>query len=196
MSVNAFGSILKGTYVIQTVGADALGAYQFAGVVVLDGNGLVTSGEQTINTIDPNASALKSFSDPITGGSYFIGPDGRGTLTLNAANQNIGQLGVELFSLVVLNNSQALIAKFDDPNLQPPSFETSQGTMDLQTSVVAPSGGYAFVMNGTDVASLAPTAFGGVMNIDSPNTISGAGSVSDQDLGGGLFPSTSLSGTV
>ena len=47
--------------------------------------------------------------------------------------------------------------------------------MDLQTSIVTPTGGYAFVVNGTDVATFAPTAFGGVFNIDSPNTISGKG---------------------
>jgi len=196
LSVNAFGSSLQGTYVLQTVGTDVAGPYQFAGVVVLDGNGIVTSGEQTINTVDPNTSVLTSFSDVITGGNYFVGPDGRGTLTINTANQSIGQLGIEIFSLVFLNNKQALIAKLDDPNLQPPSFETSQGTMDLQTSVTTPTGGYAFVVSGTDIASLAPTAMGGVMNIDSPNTISGAGSISDQDLGGGLYPNAGLSGTV
>src|SRR5262249_15303443 len=157
----------------------------------------VTAGEQTVSYVDQTSGALFSVSDTITGGSYFVGPDGRGTITLNTANQNIGQQGVEVFSLVVLSSSQALIAKIDDPNnIQVQSNESSVGTMDLQTSNAAPTGGYAFVVSGTDVASLSPTAFGGVFNIDSPKTISGVGSVADQDLAGSLFPSAALSGTV
>jgi hypothetical protein len=68
--------------------------YQRAGVVVLDGNGGITSGEQTVNFVDPNTFLLSSASDPISGGSYFVGPDGRGTLTINTADVNIGQQGV------------------------------------------------------------------------------------------------------
>jgi hypothetical protein len=197
ITVTAFGSNLNGTYVLQTSGVDDSALpYQFAGVITLDGNGGITAGEQTYS------NTLMSVSDPITGGSYFIGPDGRGTLTLNTANQNLGQLGVETFSLVFLSSSQALIAKIDDPNIEGASFETSVGTLDLQTSTAPPAGGYAFVVSGTDIASLSPTAFGGILNIDSPNTISGAGSVADQDLCSPtsftctLIPSAALSGTV
>jgi hypothetical protein len=159
-----------------------------AGVIILDGNGGLTSGEQT------HSDSLQFFSDPITGGSYYIGPDGRGTLTINTADQNIGQQGVENLSLIFLNNSEALIATLDNPNLQP-SYETSSGTLDLQTSNSAPTGGYAFVVNGTDI-SYQPMAMGGILKIDSPNTISGTGSVADQDDTGTVFPSASLSGTL
>ena len=44
---------------------------------------------------------------------------------------------------------------------------SATGTMDLQTSTAAPSGGYAFVVSGTDVVKTLPVAFGGVFNIDS-----------------------------
>jgi hypothetical protein len=37
---------------------------------------------------------------------------------------------------------------------------------------------------------------GGIFNIDSPKTISGAGSVADQDLAGFVFPNAALSGTT
>jgi len=193
MTITAFGSSLKGKYVLQTKGVDITGlAYQFAGVLVLDGNGGVTSGEQTYT------NTLLSTSDAIIGGSYFLGPDGRGKLSLKTKNQSLGQQGIETFSLVFLSSSQALIAKIDDPNIQGSASESSAGTMDLQTSATAPAQGYAFVVSGTDTtnANLQPTAVGGVLNIDSPGTISGAGSVADQDLAGTVTYSAAISGTV
>jgi hypothetical protein len=188
ITVTGFASTLKGTYVFLTQGSDANGAYQLAGVIVLDGNGGITSGEQT------HGDSFLSVSDPVTGGAYNVGPDGRGTLTINTADANIGQQGVENLSMVVLSNSQALIATLDDPNLQS-SIESSAGTMDLQTSKAAPGGGYAFSVGGIDI-SLQPMVMGGVFNIDSPGAISGAGSVADQDDAGFVFPSAALSGTT
>jgi len=188
ISVTGFASNLKGTYVFETKGIDANGPFQLAGVILLDGNGGVTSGEQT------HTDVLLSVADTITGGSYSIGPDGRGTLTINTADQTIGQQGIENLSLVYLSNSQAFIATFDNPNL-PPSFETSSGTLDLQTSTTAPAGGYAFAVNGTDI-SAQPMAIGGILKIDSPNAISGTGSVADQDDAGTVFPNATLSGTL
>lgn len=197
MTVTAFGSALKGRYVLHTEGVDGTGlAYQFAGVIVLDGKGGVTSGEQTYS------NSLLSTSDPIIGGSYFLGPDGRGKLSLHTKNKNLGQQGLETFSLVFLSTSQALIAKIDDPNIQLTSNESSAGSMDLQTSVTAPAHGYAFVVSGTgfvvsnNFIAQVPTGTGGVLNIDSPNTISGAGSIADQDLGGSVTYSAAISGTV
>jgi hypothetical protein len=189
LMVTGFDSNLKGNYVFATQGEDANGAYQLAGVIVLDGNGNITGGEQTHD--DP----LISVSDPITGGTYYIGQDGRGTLTINTADQNIGQLGIENLALVFVSNSKALIQTLDNLNLPTLSTETSWGTLELQTSTATPSGGYAFVANGFDI-SLIPMAMGGIINIDSPNTISGNGSLADQDDGGSINPNASLSGTV
>jgi len=188
ITITGFAGTLKGTYVFATKGEDANGVFQLAGVATFDGNGGITSGEQT------HSDAVLAVTDAITGGSYYIGPDGRGTVTLNTADQNIGQLGVENLSLAFLNSSHAVIATVDNPNLQP-SFETSSGTLDLQTSTVAPAGGYAFAVNGIDI-SLSPIAMGGIMNIDSPGKLSGAGSVADEFDAGTLNPTSTLSGTV
>jgi hypothetical protein len=188
ITVTGFAGNLKGTYVFETQGSDANGPFQLAGAIVLDGNGRITSGEQT------HSDYLLTVSDPITGGSYYISPDGRGTLTLNTSNPNIGQLGVENLSLVIISSSQAFLTTLDDPNLQP-SFETSSGTLDLQTSTSAPNAGYAFAVRGTDI-SLQPMVMGGVFKIDSPNTISGGGSVADQNLGGLLSSGATLTGTL
>jgi len=188
ITVTGFASSLQGTYVFETRGIDANGPFQLAGVIVLDGNGGITSGEQT------HSDFLLSVSDPIRGGSYNIGPDGRGTLTLNTPDPNIGQQGVENLSLVLLSSSRALIATLDNPLLNP-SSETSSGSLDLQTSTTAPTGGYAFVVNGTDLG-LEPMAIGGILKISSPNTISEVGSVADQDDAGTVFPNATISGTV
>ena len=190
ITITGFGSNFIGNYVLQAQGVDVtLGAYQFAGVVVLDGNGGITSGEQTVNFVDQSVGSLLSESDPITGGSYFIGTDGRGTITINTNNPNVGVSGTETFNFVFLSSSQALIIQSD-------FTASARGTMDLQTSAAAPSGGYAFVVNGTDLSTFFPTAFGGVFNIDSPNTISGTGSISDQNLDGTMSVQQPLSGTV
>ena len=191
LTVTGFGSGLKGTYVFQTQGVDPNGAFELAGVIILDGNGVVTSGEQT------HSDVLQSLTDLITGGSYTIGPDGRGTLTINTADVNIGQQGVENLSLVVISPAQAFIVTMDDPNLQA-SGETSSGTMDLQTSPKAPTGGYAFSVTGTDIATFSPTAWGGIINVDAPKTISGAGSLVDQDVAGTVTncPAPAFTGTV
>jgi hypothetical protein len=192
LAVTGFASNLKGTYVFATQGADGNtgGPYQIAGVVVLDGNGNVTGGEQTF------ADTLLSVSDTITGGSYYIGPDGRGTLTINTADQNIGQAGIENLGFVFLSSSQAIIETLDNPNLSQFSNEMSTGTLQSQTSKAAPTGGYAFVVNGEDIGT-DPLAIGGVLNIDSPNAISGKGSIVDEDDASiGLNPSVKPTGTL
>jgi len=211
INVSAYGSILKGTYIVQTNGFDVNGLpYQRVGAVILDGNGGITSGEQTVNFLSPATGTLSSVSDAIIGGTYFIGGDGRGTLAINTADVNVGQLGtcaagknnipcgIETFSLVVLSSSQVLLTKTDDQSL-PPSNESSVGKMELQTSAAAPTGGYAFVTRGIDI-NFTGIGLGGVFNIDGPNAISGTGSVADlaDNDGSGLvtFPSSPVSGTV
>jgi hypothetical protein len=191
MTITAFGNSLQGTFILQAQGADStlFQPYQFAGAVMLDGSGGITSGEQTVNVADPNLGVLVTKSASIIDGSYFLGPDGRGTITINTNDQSIGVNGTEIFSFVYLSRSQALITQTD-------STVSASGSMDLQTNVAALSGGYAFVANGMDMANLVPTAFGGVFNVDSPNTISGAGSISDQNLNGTLTQNQTLSGTV
>jgi hypothetical protein len=209
-NVTGFASLLKGTYVFTTKGQDAIGnnnsggPYELVGAIVLDGNGNITSGEQTRNgpvvaASNPNGPIV-SVSDAISGGSYIIGPDGRGTLTINTADQNIGQQGVENLSLVVISSSQALISTLDNVNGNPPlpaSGETSTGTLELQTSTAAPTGGYAFTVNGVDNNSPPDAmAIGGILNVDSADGISGTGSAADLDDAGSLNANAAVSGTL
>lgn len=194
INVVSFGNNLQaGNYVIQAQGSDSNGVnagapnYQFAAVVHLDGNGGITpiavgqpAGDQTVNFFDPNANGgsggLVSKSDSISGGSYFLGPDGRGTITINTPDNDIGGNGIETFTFVYLNGSQALITQGDFLNSGGTSCiacttATASGTVDLQASAIAPlSGGYAFVVSGeaedANFGGLTPIAFGGVFALD------------------------------
>ncbi len=190
IQVTAFGSVLNGTYVFQAQGSNG-SPYQIAGVVALDGNGasdpcsgFITSGQQTLNTLSGSvtSSILGTSGSPCvpspTSSSYFVGPNGRGTITLNLNDpNNPGGTIAETFSLAVLSSSKALIAELDS--------NSSAGTLELQDPAAAgtrPTSGYALVASGTDSGGT-PIAFGGVLNIDnkpSPGSISGHGSLADQ----------------
>jgi hypothetical protein len=82
----------------------------------------------------------------------------------------------------VVSSSEALITALPASTL----LVSATGTMDLQTSTAAPAAGYAFVVSGTDFSSGSLPSVAGVFNIDSPNNISGKGSVADQNLRGAV----------
>jgi hypothetical protein len=176
VTVTTFNSGLQpGTYILQAQGVDPnLNPYQIDAAVVLDGSGNITGGEQTANI------GLTNLSDVNLTGNYFLGNDGRGTMAINTNDVNIGQNGVETFAFIYLSPSQSLISQIDIAPAQ--TGVSATGTLDLQTSTTAPSGGYAFAVNGFDVVKFLPVAFGGILNIDSPNTISGSGSTTDEIL--------------
>jgi len=204
VTVTAFGSVLKGTYVYQTQGVDLNGQpYQIVGVITLDGQGNITAGQQTINTVSQGSVTVNSSqqnTNPgasgnyFAGSTYFVAADGRGTLSLGNFTDSNGNTGSEDFSLVVLSSSKALIAHLGDQYGSGSSqgFDpfSSSGTLELQDPAAAstlPTAGYAFVGSGFDITGSTAIAYGGVLNIDnkaSAGSISGTGSLGDQDYGG------------
>ena len=193
VTVSSYSNVLKGTYILQVKGSNITSAgtsapYQSTGALVFDGSGNITSGEQILNTVSGFSTAYTVQGSGGTPSSYFIGPDGRGTITLNLQQTNNStNLLLETFSLTVISSSKALIAELDS--------NSAAGSMELQDPTAAatqPTGAYAFVTSGTDSGSAtnplggtpAPTGLGGVLNIDnnpSPGDISGNGSLADQD---------------
>ena len=177
-------SNLKGTYTFLALGSEAPSSnqYEVGGVLVADGNGAITAGEQTYsNTVGAHADNLT--------GTYSIGSNGLGTITLHTGDSSIGVNGVETLSVVILSASSGLISHFD-------TSATSSGTLDLQTSTAMPTGGYAFSVLAARVPANTVLAFGGVFNIDSPGSISGAGSVSDLAQAGANVMGSTLTGSV
>lgn len=175
MTVTGFLGNLNGSYVFQARGTNSdintgvVGPFQIGGAITLDGNGGISGGEQTFS------DSSTSGSDIITGGSYTLGSDGNGTLTIKTSDTTLGNNGTQTFRLVFLNSSELLITQ-TDANM------STTGSMMLQTAIGgALTGGYAFAVSGVDSNSL-PVAFGGVFNIDQPNVgiISGNGSLADE----------------
>jgi len=188
ISVTGFASLLSGPFVFHARGTNideltgVMGPYQIAGVINLDGNGgvhLASVNGKTIGGEQTYSDSSIFSTTSVTGGSYFIGADGRGTLTINTGDASIGLGGTESFSIVFISGSEALITQSD-------GTASATGTLDHQSSTSAPTGGYAFVVTGNDSTAV-PVAFGGVMNIDQTNGgISGSGSVADEDYNGAV----------
>ncbi len=84
----------------------------------------------------------------------------------------------------MVSSTRVLISEYD-------TFGTGTGSIDLQTSAAAPSGGYAFAVSGwfsttaNGSTTNNPLAIGGVLNI-SGTTVSITGSVFDYNLGGNV----------
>ena len=184
---------LKGNYTFFALGQDVYGPnsgtgfYEVGGVLVADGNGNITGGEQTYG------NSNTAYEDTFTG-TYSVNANGLTTITLNTGDLSIGSgsTGTETFAVTLLSTSSGQISQFD-------ASATSSGTLDAQTSMAMPTAGYAFTVLGADVANNAVLSLGGVFNIDnnpSAGTISGAGSVSDIDDSGTLSLAQTLSGSV
>jgi hypothetical protein len=164
-------TLADGTYVFQVSAQPGSNASFTTGVFVAKG-GLITGGEQdTVNyqeyaDSDGNgSSAGYSSFEPITGGSYSVAPDGNLQIFFQP-----GQYAVANLTGSLASGGHGLIAAINGV--------PAGGTVDLQTSTVAPAGGYAISLYGGDSYS-EPMWIGGVLNIDSPGQISGAGSILD-----------------
>jgi len=184
-------NVPAGNYVLEAQGVEDAVNYQFAAVITLDGQGNVTGGEQTVNA---NGS---SFTDQNLTGSYFMGGDGRGTVTINDPDTAIG---TEIFTFVFLSNSQnpqALLSQVGLDN----TGASATGTMAFQDSsaiAAVPSGSYAFVLNGISTQLqfdqfLYPIAMGGIVSVSSGN-VTGLGDEvfgKNKAITGALISSTS-----
>jgi hypothetical protein len=180
LTVTALGNNLIGTYILELQGVWNGSPFQMVGAVALDGNGNITGGSLGLNYSGSNGFTAENPA----GGNYFLGPDGRGTMTIPNSLSSTLSGSFQTFSLSYLSTDHLLIAA-SIPNSSSWSV-TASGTMDLQSSsALTPlSGGYAFVMSGTDFTVASPVGLGGVFNVDnipnSTNNISGAGSIADE----------------
>jgi hypothetical protein len=195
VTVTSYSTVLAaGNYVFQVKGSDINALpYQVTGVITLDGNGNVTAGEQILNSIS-NFSSLYTLQGSSAPSTYFIGPDGRGSITMNVEQvSNTSNIFTQSFSLVVISGTEAMIAELDN--------NSSAGTFELQDASAAgtlPAGAFAFASSGTDNLG-APLAFGGVLNIGGSGAISGVGSLADQQYEGKLISCSAtnvISGSV
>ncbi len=172
-------ALADGTYVFSLSGIDKATAqpYFVAGVFTVSG-GSITSGEQDFHDLKSPPAGQNDLINPASS-SVSNTADGNVQVALAACNgtdctssdSGVGVNGVETFNGTKVTTSHYRLVQFD-------IAASSSGTMDLQTSIAAPAGGYAFIISGIDHNAL-PLAMGGVINVDGPGTISGTGSVFD-----------------
>ena len=182
--------LADGTYVFELTGVDqSQGPYTLAGAFKVS-QGLISGGEEDFTdltsgdhyNIDPTQSALstagnniqitlQAVPDPTTG-APIIGVNG--LITIRGS---------------LVSASRALVSEHD-------SWATATGSLDLQTSVAAPNGSFAFGLQGSDTSNGNALVAGGILHLDSGTLIT-ADSVLDLNDGGtATLEQTFASGTV
>jgi hypothetical protein len=121
---------LFGTYAFTASGKAGGNFASVAGSVTFDGQGGVTGGVE---------DTLGAASATITGGSYHVGSDGRGNLTLQTS------AGPSTWQFILVNHSQVLLESFD-------ASPVLSGALDAQDSTAfnagAIQGNYSFLLSG------------------------------------------------
>jgi hypothetical protein len=165
-------SDLKGTYVFTTSGVDNSGGFlDIAGTLVADGNGGIGGG--TVDIVGVDVTPPTPVAQPISGGSYTVGVDGRGQASISSTG------GSFTLDFVLMSSSHGLVTLFD-------SNGTGSGTLDLQTAVTSLSqlaGPYAFSLAGIDTngASLV-TAGAFTLNSTGTTTVAGVEDFNDSGI--------------
>jgi len=175
----------NGTYVFHLAGVDYnsktqnSSSYFVAGAFTVS-EGLITRGEEDFvdfygvfpqATIEASQSGITRTADGNLQITLYTGINGPVILGIN---------GVQTINATLVSSSSARIAEFD-------ASASGTGSLDLQSSPAQPSGSYAFFAAGLDKSDL-PIAIGGIINVDSPGGISGAGSIFDLNDAGVTSP--------
>lgn len=174
--VTSFNSRLNGTYAFRFSGFDGSGAVSSAGNFQANGNGTIVSGIQDVN----RASGVQQ-SLPFTG-TYSVGSDNRGTMTL------ITVLGTTIYSFAISASGEIIFIEFDS------SGTRGAGIIDKATtpfSAAQVSGRYVMNLLGSDSANKR-IGLAGVFNASAGNLISGAADLNDNGV---ASSSSSVSGT-
>jgi hypothetical protein len=159
-------TLANGTYVFQVAGP---GGNFVTGVLVAQ-NGAITGGEQDSVNDDIGESIFQQFST----GSYGTTPDGNLEITIQLVPNDPSD--IEILSGTLASGQKGFISGIDGA--------VTSGTLDLQSSTTAPTGGYAFALDPSSFYDGSPW-IDGIVNVDSAGGISGNGSVLDIDFEGG-----------
>jgi hypothetical protein len=182
--VGASKNSLNGTYVFSSTGVDTNALFlAMAGTLNANGSGGITGG--TMDLIGGDILTPTPVAQPITGGTYTIGADGRGKITINTTTLNPNTNASEgvnfTFDFVLMSASHGLITEYD-------SNGTGSGTIDLQSAVTQSqiAGSYAFGVSGTGIGSSpAPLATAGAMTLGSTGSVT----VGVEDINNDTVPS-------
>ena len=175
-AVQFSNSSLKGNRVFSLKGVDLSSLTFYAvGTVTADGNGNITAGEEDLNDVASGYSIANNVT-----GTYSIGADGRGTMNLNSS------IGSFSYAFAMRGLSNAGLNEIDN------NVINAVGNLEQQSSGIgAPSGNYAFGVNGTGLSCGGAFSSAGVFNL-SGTTVGGT---QDLNCGGTITQSQTLTGT-
>jgi hypothetical protein len=160
----------------------------------MDGAGNITSGEEDFSDLNVFPGLTLSLT-----GTYLVGVDGRGVMTLTTSpqNPNVGSDGVQIISFTMASPQHLVIAELD-------KTASASGQLDLQTSnnftLGSVAGPYAFGFSGLDTSQLPgatfPLSMGGVLSADGQgNFTSGSEDINDLMGSGTVTTSIATSGS-
>src|ERR1700687_4621874 len=152
---------LNGQYAFEMSGSDLNSNFiARVGTFTANGSGAITAAIEDVN--DGGSFSFVQF----TGGSYSIGSDGRGTLTLTGGGSLGGGLGL---SITLSSTKAGLVVQVD-------GNATSSGSFDIQTasafSLPSITGQYAFDLAGQD-ANFAPLSLVGEFAMNGAGNLTG-----------------------
>jgi hypothetical protein len=177
--------IADGTYVYHLSGQDNNLNYYVVGAFTIQ-NGVITGGEQDFT------DATNFGNDQLVpAGSSITSTTGNIQLVFATADSSVGVNGVLTLRGTLVSGTRMLLSEYDN-------FGAATGSLDLQTSTAAPTGGYAFATNGVDsTAAQNQLVIGGILNF-SGNSLNTANSVFDYNDGSGqtLLAQSFSSGSI
>jgi hypothetical protein len=182
--------LADGTYLFHLTGVDqSQGPYSIAGAFKVAG-GLITGGEEDFTdltsgdhfSLDPSKSSLGTSGNDVQ-------------VTLQALPDStpgapvIGVNGLLTLRGTLVSATRALVSEHDD-------WATATGSLDLQTSAAAPSGTYAFAVQGSDTNNGDALAAGGILHFDGGALVTTDSVLDINDGGSARMGQTFTSGTV
>ena len=182
-------ALLAGTYVFSVATDAVTGFSAEAGVITFDGVGNISGG-----TLDQSGTGAGPIT--ITGGTYQVGTDGRGSALLETTQ------GAIVWQFAVATHAKTFLARLTANGV------TALGTMELQqpSATTAIKGGYALNIVGVTTASPAgPFMIAGSITADGSATVTRAvldaatnSGVSSNSTGTGTYtaPSSNGRGTI
>jgi hypothetical protein len=184
---------LKGPFAFSYSGDNSSGYFAVAGSFVSDGNGAIVSGVEDVDSFSTGASGPLAIN-----GTYLVGPDGRGTVSLNSGLQSAGTL-----AFVLTTNQHGLLVRFDK-NVTGSGTLDQQNLNDLTLSPTIINGPYVFSIAGAD-KSFRPMGVAGKFSANGGGgltapaildaKINGAAQTSDRSLTGSYSFDATRSGT-
>ena len=136
---------LSGPYVFEFAGVHGANTFSQIGEFTADGAGAITSGQ-----LDINDGGVPAATQTISAGSYTVGSNGRGTLTLITLSATLH------FSFYVVSRGSAKIVGTD--TAQQVAGMTSQQSPNATFNNTSLRGNFAFLQTGTGLGGTLATA--------------------------------------